>query len=163
MSAHPHRIEMTVALSSQLRTLVPGARRPRPDDLPALAILMWAAYQGTVDYTGESVDDATQEIAKTFAGGFGMYLAQYSYAAEGESTLASAVLVTRRNDQPLLAFVMTAPRWKRKCLAKATIVNVMQDLFEVGETELQLALYTKNQPALDLYRCLGFKELRRAN
>lgn len=41
------------------------------------------------------------------------------------------------------------------------IVNVMQDLFEAGETELQLALDAKNQPALDLYRCLGFKALRR--
>lgn len=75
-----------------------------------MANLMWTAYQGTVDYNGESVEDAAQEIAKTFAGGYGVYLARYSYRVERESTLASAVLVTRRNDRPLLAFVMTAPR-----------------------------------------------------
>ena len=122
---------------------------------------MWAAYQGTVDYTGESVEDAAQEVAKTFAGGYGVYLARHSWVVERESTLASAVLVTRRNDRPWLAFVMTAPRWKRQGLARATIGEVMQDLFESGETALQLALHAKNQPARDLYVSLGFKDLHR--
>ena len=161
MPAHPHRLEMTVALASHPRALVAGARRPRPDDLQALANLMLAAYQGTVDYTGESLDDAAQEIAKTFAGGYGVFLARYSYVVERESTLVSASLVTRLEGRPLLAFAMTAPHWKRKGLAKATIGNVMQDLFEAGDTELQLALHARNQTALDLYLGLGFKELRR--
>lgn len=152
---------MTVALVNHPRALVAGARRPRPDDLRALAGLMWAAYQGTVDYTGESLDDAAQEIAKTFAGGYGVFLARHSYVVERDSALVSAALVTHREGRPLLAFAMTAPHWKRKGLAKATISNVMQDLLEAGETELQLALHAKNQPALDLYLSLGFKELRR--
>ena len=36
-----------------------------------------------------------------------------------------------------------------------------QDLFEAGETELQLALHAKNQPARALYLSLGFTELHR--
>ena len=94
---------MTVALASHPRALVAGARRPRPDDLQALATLMMAAYQGTVDYTGESLDDAAHEIAKTFAGGYGVFLARYSYVVEYESKLVSASLVTRLEDRPLLA------------------------------------------------------------
>ena len=151
---------MTVALASHPRALVAGARRPRPDDLQALAALMLAAYQGTVDYTGESLDDAAQEIAKTFAGGYGVFLARHSYVVERESTLVSASLVTRLEGRPLLAFAMTAPHWKRKGLAKATIGNVMLDLFEAGDTELELALHAKNQPALNLYWSLGFRERR---
>lgn len=161
MSAHPHRLEMTVALASHPGTLVPGARRPRPDDLPALGHLMWAAYQGTVDYTGESVEDAAQEVTKTFTGGYGVYLAQHSSVVERESTLVSAALVTRRDGRPWLAFAMTAPHWKRQGLARATIVQVMQDLSAAGETELQLALHAKNQPARALYLSLGFTERHR--
>lgn len=122
---------------------------------------MFDAYQGTVDYTGESVEDAAQEIAKTFAGDYGVYLARHSCVVERESALVSAALVTRRNNQPWLAFVMTAPNWKRKGLAKATIGLVMQDLFKAGEAELRLALHAKNQPARGLYVSLGFKDLQR--
>ncbi len=122
---------------------------------------MWAAYQGTVDYTGESVEDAAQEIAKTFAGGYGVYLAQHSWVVERDGALVSAALVTRLDGRPWMAFAMTAPHCKRKGLAKATIGQVMHDLFEAGDTELQLALHAENQPARDLYLSLGFKELRR--
>lgn len=141
--------------------LLPGVRRPRPDDLQALATLMFAAYQGTVDYTGDSVEAAVQEMNYLFAGAHGIYLAQHSSVVERESNLVSASLVTHQEGQPLLAFAMTAPKWKRKGLAKATIGHVMQDLFEAGETELHLALNAKNKPALDLYLSLGFREIRR--
>jgi predicted GNAT family acetyltransferase len=148
---------MTAALKSRQRELVLGARRPRVDDLGELARLMFAAYQGTIDYTGESVEDATGELTKTFAGAHGLYLPQHSYVVERGSTLVSASLVTRREGLPLLAFAMTAPDWKRKGLARATIGNTMQDLFEAGETRLELVVNAKNLSAYDLYISLGFK------
>jgi ribosomal protein S18 acetylase RimI-like enzyme len=157
MSPHPHRLELSVALVSRQREDVPGARRPRTDDLLGLATLMFAAYQGTVDYTGESADAAAEEVQKTFAGGYGIYLPQHSYVVERNSALVAASLVTRLDDTPLLAFAMTAPSWKRTGLARATIGNVMLDLHEAGETQLALVVNSRNQPALDLYLSLGFK------
>ena len=111
-------------------------------------------------------DDADHRLLQArqpgrHAGGYGVFLAGYSYVVERESALVSASLVTRRDGRPLLAFAMTAPHCKRKGLAKATIGNVMQDLFEAGEAQLQLVVNAKNQPALDLYLSRGFKELRR--
>lgn len=161
LPANPNRLEMSVALASHPRVLVPGARRPRPDDLQALARLMFAAYQGTVDYTGESVEAAAQEVQRTFTGAYGTYLAEHSCVVERESKLVSASLVTRREGRPLLAFAMTAPDWKRRGLAKATLGNVMQDLVAAGETRLELFVNAKNQYALGLYLSLGFREIRR--
>jgi GNAT superfamily N-acetyltransferase len=122
---------------------------------------MLAAYKGTVDYTGESVEAAAEEMAKTFAGAYGLYLPQHSYVVEHGATLVSASLVTRREGLPLLAFVMTTPDWKRLGLARATVGNAMQDLHEAGENRLELAVNAMNQPALNLYRSLGFKPMRR--
>jgi len=118
---------------------------------------MFAAYQGAVDYTGESVEDAEEEIEKTFAGVYGLFLPHHSYVVESESTLVCASLLTRPRKWPLLAFAMTAPDWKRLGLARATIGNAMQDLFEAGESRLELVVNVKNQPAIDLYAILGFK------
>ena len=117
---------------------------------------MFSAYQGTVDYAGESIDDARREIEKTFAGGHGVFLPQHSYVVERESALISASLVTRPERWPLLAFAMTASDWKRSGLAKATITHVMQDLFEAGDTRLDLVVNRKNDAAIALYVSLGF-------
>ena len=160
MSANPNRLEMTVALANRCRDRVPGSRRAREDDLHGLAELMFAAYQGTVDYTGESIEAAAEEVKKTFAGSYGIYMPQYSNVVVRESALACAALVTRREGLPLLAFAMTAPNWKRTGLAKATIGNAMQDLYEAGETQLALVVNAKNRPALDLYFLLGFMPVR---
>ena len=160
MSVNPDRLEMTVELAGRQRQCVAGSRRAREDDLHGLAGLMFAAYQGTVDYTGEPLEAAADEVKKVFAGAYGRYLPQCSYVVERESTLACAALVTRLDGLPLLAFAMTAPDWKRKGLARATIGDVMQDLFEAGETRLTLVVNAKNRPALDLYVSLGFVPVR---
>ncbi len=156
MSVNPNRLEMTAVLSNRRRERIPGSRRVREDDLHGLAELMFSAYQGTVDYTGESVESAAEEVTKTFTGSYGRYMPQYSYVVVRESALACATLVTRREGVPLLVFAMTAPAWKRKGLAKATIRQAMQDLFEAGETQLDLVVNAKNSPALNLYLQLGF-------
>lgn len=160
MSANPNRLEMTAALGNRLWERAPGSRRARQDDLHGLAELMFAAYQGTVDYTGESVEAAAQEVTKTFAGSYGLYMPQYSFVVVRESALACAALVTCREGLPLLAFAMTAPDWKRKGLAMAAISEAMQGLYEAGETQLDLVVHAKNRPALALYLKLGFLPVR---
>ncbi len=121
---------------------------------------MFAAYQGTIDYTGESVEAAAEEVGKAFAGAYGRYMPQHSYVVERESILVSATLVTRRDGLPLLAFAMTAPDRKRMGLARALIGNAMQDLYEAGETQLELVVNARNGPARDLYLSLGFRPIR---
>lgn len=152
----PERLEMSAVLSRLETAPVHDARRPRPDDLDALAALMFSSYRGTVDYTGESIEDARREIEKTFAGAHGIFLPQHSYVVERGPSLASASLITRPGRWPLLAFAMTAPSWKRTGLARATIKNVMNDLFEAGDTRLDLVVNPQNEAAVALYVDLGF-------
>ena len=59
-----------------------------------LARLMWAAYQGTVDYDGETLEEATKEIEHTFEGGYGALLSDCSFVISDESDqlLISAIL-----------------------------------------------------------------------
>ncbi len=157
MSSHPHRLEMIARLAPGPRPDLPGSRRPQAGDKTGLAALMFAAYQGTVDYTGESEAEALAEVEKTFAGGYGRFLPHHSIVVEQGQRVVCAALVTHRDEQPLLAFVMTAPAWKRHGLARAAIGLVMRDLHQAGEQVLTLALNAKNEPAKQLYVPLGFK------
>ena len=117
---------------------------------------MLFAYRGTVDDAGESIEDARREIENTFAGVYGIFLREHSFVVERESALICASLITRPARWPLLAFAMTAANWKREGLARATIKNVMQDLFEAGDTRLYLVVNAENERAIALDASLGF-------
>ena len=70
----PTRRRMTADLLIP-RVAVPDplSRPVRPDDQPALAVLMLAAYRGTADDEGEGPDEATAEIHRLFGGGYGTF------------------------------------------------------------------------------------------
>ncbi len=63
-------------------------------DIPALGRLMLDAYRGTVDYEGETIEDAVKEVAKTLRGGYGRFLPDCSLAIETNGVMSSACLIT---------------------------------------------------------------------
>lgn len=79
-----------------------------------------------------------------------------SNVIEREGVLASATLVIRWQDQPLVAFTMTDARFKRQGLGRACMLSAMQQLHAAGETELDLFVTLANSEAVGLYRSLGF-------
>lgn len=144
-------------------------RAPRADDAEALARLMLDAYRGTIDDEGATIDDARAEVEKLTSGKFGTFLGQFSRvfldenAAQGgdgladrPAGLASAVLLTHHRGQPFIAFVMTAPAWKRRGLARCGMIRALNALFDAKETEVSLVVTRANTPAVDLYTSLGF-------
>ena len=157
MTTPSRRFEMQGNLLSGPPCQLDGARRPLAGDKRALAELMFAAYQGTVDYSGESVEDAEIEMEKTFTGGYGTFSPECSYVVERASELVCASLITFHRQVPLLAFAMTAPAWKRNGLARAAVLGSMHDLRARGATQLHLAVNPRNQFAIDLYESLGFE------
>lgn len=159
MATESRRLEMHADLSSSDRKLLPGGRRPRPDDKQALAELMFTAYQGTVDYSGESISDAEGDIEELYCGSYGELLTDYSYVIEREQTIVCASLITNFKGVPLLAYAMTSPTLQKRGLAKAAISNSMQDLFDGGHEYLQLVVNPKNLNAISLYGNLGFRPL----
>ncbi|MEE2888874.1 MAG: GNAT family N-acetyltransferase [Planctomycetota bacterium] len=126
-----------------------------------LARLMWAAYQGTVDYDGETLEEATKEIEHTFEGGYGALLSDCSFVISDESDqlLISAILITLYQDAPLLAFSMTHPDYKRQGYGRILVREAMAALTEAEYSEVYLSVNCANEPALGLYRSFGFRDV----
>lgn len=147
---------MTATLAAGDRVVVEGQRRPRPEDERQLAELMLAAYEGTVDKEEETIEQAVDEIRKTFVGDYGPYLPDSSRVVDRDGRIVSATLVTAWQERPFVAFSMTAPAFKRQGIARASMVNTMQDVLASGEGLMSLVVTVENRPAFDLYRSLGF-------
>jgi GNAT superfamily N-acetyltransferase len=146
-----------------------GSARPAPDDplvrpvcasdAPGLASLMLAAYRGTADDAGEGPAAAAAEIARLFEGAYGTFDATCSEAVIRDGSIVNATLVTEFQGCPLIAFSMTAPEWKRRGLARAGLLRVMERLRRAGRAEVGLVVTKANIPARRLYECLGFAEV----
>ena len=136
--------------------VIAGMRHPAQSDEAALAALMMRAYVGTIDYEGEDEADALVEVRDTLSGGKGPFLWKASHVIERDGALASATLVIRWQDQPLVTFTMTDARFKRQGLGRACMLNSMHRLHAAGESELHLFVTRANDEAVNLYRSLGF-------
>lgn len=130
-------------------------RTVTPDDAEALAGLMLDAYAGTIDADGsETLDDARTEVAGFFAG---TPLLEQSLVAEADGRLAAAVLASRHDEMPLIAYVMTAADHKGQGLASALVARALWSLHAAGERRAHLWVTAGNVPAERIYRRLGFR------
>jgi ribosomal protein S18 acetylase RimI-like enzyme len=138
-----------------------AARTVREDDKEALAILLYAAYKGTIDDEGESFADALEEMAETWRGSYGRFLPECSFVVEDGEFLASACLVTyfEPHAAPLVVFLMTRPEAKRRGLARRLLERSMHALSGKGYDRLTLVVTEGNDPAQRLYRALGFRPI----
>lgn len=155
------RIPMEARLRPQAPTAPGGARRVRPDDKEALAILLFAAYRGTIDDEGETFADALAEIEKTWRGAYGRFLPGCSFVVEEGEFLSSACLVSffEPHAAPLVVFLMTRPEQKRRGLARLVLRRSMGALCEEGHDRLTLVVTDGNEPAQRLYDALGFRPI----
>ncbi|GEM44452.1 GNAT family N-acetyltransferase [Deinococcus cellulosilyticus] len=154
------RIPMKVRLQSSPAPEHPLKRPFQTEDLPALADLMFAAYQGTTDFQpGSTLEDALEQIEKTIQGEYGQFLPQASFVLDDDGLLISATLITfwKPFQAPLLAFTMTAPEFKGQGLAALLLKASMNRLYHEGYNQLSLLVTDGNTPAQRLYQRLGFK------
>ena len=147
---------MTATPSVDSYRSIEGEHRPRLEDQDQLAALMLAAYRGSVDEEEETMEQAAIELRKTFTGAYGPFLPQCSRVIERNGQIVAATLVTGWQDRPFVAFAMTAPEFKRQGIARASMLNTMQDVLKCGESLLSLVVTVQNEPAFNLYQSLGF-------
>ncbi|MCC7218933.1 MAG: GNAT family N-acetyltransferase [Burkholderiales bacterium] len=133
-----------------------GLRRLTRADIEALGRLFYAAYDGTVDYEGETEPEAVAVVRAAFDGDYGAFVEDASMGIERDRQLVSASLVTMWNGKPLLAFAVTAPEWKGRGLSRQCVAAAMQTLAAAGQPELHLFVTASNLPALAVYKQLGF-------
>lgn len=134
----------------------PTARPPVPADAEALAVLMLAAYQGTVDDEGETLEEARAVVAQYFEGVFGPPMPAVSEVTERDGVLVAATLLTQWWRGPFVAFMITAPEAQRQGLARAGLTRAINRLAAGDEPWLRLVVTQGNSRAEALYESLGF-------
>jgi predicted N-acetyltransferase YhbS len=128
-----------------------------------LGALLHAAFVGTIDYDGESLEDAKQEINEAMSGKYGEVINGASRIATDETgTAIAAVIFVRevsRSDasesHPLLAFTMTHPNHQGKGLGSQLISYGLQSLHSHGCATCELVVTIGNS-AQRIYERLGF-------
>jgi ribosomal protein S18 acetylase RimI-like enzyme len=148
---------MRLALTVQTPTGSWRSRSIRAADAEAIGALMLAAYRGTVDDEGESESDAVAEVERTMDGEYGLFLPDCSFVVEhDEGRLVGVSMVTMLESDPVIAYVMVHPGIRRRGLGTFLMVSSGNALVTAGYTQVDLFVTDANQPAVSLYRKLGF-------
>jgi GNAT superfamily N-acetyltransferase len=127
------------------------------EDTPMLGELFHKAYEGTVDDEGETELDALHEVTETFGGKYGDFSWTASLVSQIDRLLVSSSLVTLLRGIPLLAFTVTLPPYQNNGIGSHIISQSVELLRDEGFHELRLVV-TRSNPAINLYRKLGFVE-----
>ena len=136
----------------------PAVRRPVPDDAEALAKLMLDAYLDTIDYEGETVVEAREEIARYLAG---RPLLECSWLRLDGDVAVSALLVSHWADRgcPIVSYVMTAPQWKDRGFASELLARTLAALAGAGYEEVRAVVTEGNLPSEAVFARAGFRRV----
>lgn len=151
------RVFMRVELDAAIPRGGPEVRTFEPADVPALGGLMYRAYLDTVDYEGETPEEAAAEIRRTIQGEYGEFVPSCSRVVTRAGAVVAATLITRFEQRPFVSFTFTDPTYSGQGLARASMQAAMSELFAQGERELRLMVTLANAPAVRLYTKLGFQ------
>lgn len=133
---------------------MPAVRPPTTADRDALAQLMLDAYVGTIDYDGETIFEAGAEVDGWFAST--EPLPAQSLVAVEAGAIVSAVLLSRVDGVPLVAYLFTDPAWKGHGLGEGLMRALMASLAAAGDERVHLWVTAGNTPAERIYERLGF-------
>jgi hypothetical protein len=113
-------------------------RNPANADIAGLANLMLDSYVDTIDYDGETLQDAVKEVEGYFAARTGQPLLDCSWLCFSGEGLVSACLVAHRSDRPgpSISYLMTRPRWKNKGMATIVLEKALGSITDHGHTEV---------------------------
>jgi GNAT superfamily N-acetyltransferase len=139
-------------------------RQLTDDDAEELGRLLWSSFGRNGDEGFASMDAALDEARASLAGKWGPIVWAASVLALIERSPAGAAVIVRDDAhgmRPLLAFLVTHPRFQRRGVGQQLVGEAMRRLDALGIQELHLAVSPHNH-ARSLYRRLGFLEEPRA-
>jgi RimJ/RimL family protein N-acetyltransferase len=137
--------------------VLPGGlvvRAPTADDRHGLASLMMDAYVGTIDYEGETLDQALEEVAGYFDS---EALLEVSWVAVTQGTVQSAVLVSMAAGVPLVGYVMTRAEMKNQGVASGLLDMSVEAIWDAGYGELRAFITDGNVPSEIIFKRAGFE------
>jgi GNAT superfamily N-acetyltransferase len=148
-------------LESDSTRAVPDARKVTAEDGVSLGRLMYDAYLGSVDYDGETIEDAVAEVRDTIEGKYGEFDFGVSWLIEHDpgAPLSACLVVAQTGAVPLIAFCMTTPARQRHGLCTSLMRLAMDGLRQRGVPACELVVTNANLPAVSLYQKLGFHDV----
>jgi ribosomal protein S18 acetylase RimI-like enzyme len=129
------------------------------EDIALLGRLMYESYRDTIDYEGETLEDALEEIRGAIRGQYGPFMENCSFVIEKQGEAASTCLISWSEEfhRPLLTYSMTHPTSKNQGMGTFLLKKSINTLLEQGYQELNLVVTEGNIPAQRLYQKLGFR------
>lgn len=137
-------------------------RTPQTSDLHALAELMLEAYRDTIDYEGETITGAVDEVQRYLAPGVSnRALLEYSVLLADGTALVSASLVMHSSlrNCPLIGYVLSHPLWKQRGLALRLVAESLSRLANDGHREVRALITSGNTASERLFLRLGFTKI----
>ena len=114
---------------------------------------MLDAYEGTIDYEGETLDDAIGEVRGFLESESA--LLDRSYVVEDEGKVVSGVLVSMVEGVPFIGYVMTVPSHKNQGLARLVVGVALNHLAADGHESAALYITEGNAASEALFRSVG--------
>ncbi len=164
----PSRHEYALNLIEPLPALQPDRandivlRSAQPADAEAMAVLMIEAYRDTIDYDGETVDDARGEIAAYLSGergGPAMLTPSFLAIVNGEVVAGCLVAEWESRRCPLIAYVMTHATWKQQGLGRRLVWESVNSLRVDAYPQVRAVISAGNLPSERLFLGLGFHKI----
>ncbi|MDX2344566.1 MAG: hypothetical protein QNL12_12915 [Acidimicrobiia bacterium] len=155
MTRHEYRLTKPQFLPSG--RLIPDDHRVRAataEDHHELADLMMDAYLGTIDYEGETPEQAVEEV--------GGYLETEAYlevsrVAVYDGVIQSAVMMSRIAGVPLVGFVMTRAAAKGQGLGSALLDVATAAVWATGAEEMRAFITEGNLPSEAIFVKAGYE------
>lgn len=154
-----NRISMIYTLVPQKPEEVYTFDRINTDDIDALAVSMFEAFQDTVDYEGESLEDLKKELCSVIEGTYGAFLPEASFQIKQNGEIAAVILIGLYKDKPLVSELFTTKKYLHLGMASSLLKKSIRVLVSLGYESLVLNVHPRNVGAVNLYRKIGFTEL----
>lgn len=153
------RMKMRLLLKKQEFAMSWNCRTVSEQDIHPLGVLMLDSFRDTIDYEGETLEDAISEIQGTIAGKYGPFLKPCSFVIEENGQALSACLVTfsMEVNLPLIAYSMTHPDFKNQGMGTFLLKKSINAILAQGYKETYLLVTRGNMIAQHLYEKIGFQ------
>lgn len=159
----PERNIYSIDLKIQRKILkknIPGKilRNPVPQDSELLAGLFLDAYQGTIDYRGETIVEARKEV-KDYFENTNKELLRASWIMQESGNLVGASLVGKweQKPAPLIWYVMIARKDKQRGYGRAILQHSLLSLREGKFRKIYAVITSGNRPSEKLFQKTGFR------
>jgi ribosomal protein S18 acetylase RimI-like enzyme len=160
-----HRVFARMRMEAPTQRSPPGEvslKPPEEAEVPRLAQFFMDVYEGHLEqqygmHVG-SEEDWSGYISGILRGEAGRFMPDASLVSLDGGQLAGAILVCHWMGSPLVAELGVAPDHRRRGIARALAAAASSRLATLEEPRWALYVTMGNEPAIELYRGLGFTQ-----